>query len=131
MRSLYGIDVITSDLMTEDYEDWSACRSPSRAKRRHRRGIKTRMVIRSRPLKYALMNGRQAIMHSQMAKAISQRIEQDIMRSMVVGGEATTYSTYDAETNTLTVKKLKESMYRLKDDYPDIFSYDTKRFPYV
>lgn len=44
-----GIEVRVSDMLTMSVEDWFACRSPSRARRRHARGIRTRMVVRQVP----------------------------------------------------------------------------------
>lgn len=39
----------TNEFMTEEYEDWSGCRSVARAKRRRKRGHRQNVVIRSKP----------------------------------------------------------------------------------
>jgi hypothetical protein len=48
-------------------EDWSACRSPSRAKRRRRMGHKQRVKITFIPWKHALRMGDKFVMHPLMA----------------------------------------------------------------
>jgi len=40
-----GIDIVPHDIPPEEVIDWSGCRSPSRAKRRHARGIPQRIRI--------------------------------------------------------------------------------------
>lgn len=44
-QSYVGIPVETFDIPPEEVIDWSGCRSPSRAKRRHARGIPQRIKI--------------------------------------------------------------------------------------
>mgnify|MGYP000918801683 CR=1 FL=1 len=44
-RSFLGYDVIVADVPPQIRYDWSGCRSPSRAKRRHARGIPQRVKV--------------------------------------------------------------------------------------
>lgn len=44
-----GIHIIESKYATKMVQDWSGCRSVPRAKRRHAKGIKTRMVEKEVP----------------------------------------------------------------------------------
>ena len=48
MFQLNGMRVITSDVVGDPYEDWSAVRSPSRARRRRKQGHSQRIVNRYR-----------------------------------------------------------------------------------
>lgn len=45
MRTFMGYDVIVADVPPQIRYDWSGCRSPSRAKRRHARGIPQRVKV--------------------------------------------------------------------------------------
>ncbi len=58
--------------MVESYEDWSECRSISRAKRRHARGIRTRMRVKWRPRKVAVTinGGRTYLVHPSVYHAL-------------------------------------------------------------
>jgi hypothetical protein len=62
----------TSEMMVDHIEDWSGCRSPARAKRRHRRGFKQRMVIRAIPMKRAIQHGDVIWMHPEALRAIQE-----------------------------------------------------------
>ncbi len=46
--SPFGFRIVTSELVGEQYEDWSAVRSPSRAIRRRRQGHRQRVTVRYR-----------------------------------------------------------------------------------
>lgn len=45
MRTFMGYDVIVADVPPQIRYDWSECRSPARAKRRHARGIPQRVKV--------------------------------------------------------------------------------------
>ncbi len=62
---MIGSQIIQSDCMVDEVRDWSKCRSPSRARRRHARGIRTRMEIRFVPSTRVLTidDGRTLVMH--------------------------------------------------------------------
>ncbi len=47
-QSFMGIDIVPVDIPPEEVIDWSGCRSPSRAKRRHAKGIPQRIKIEYR-----------------------------------------------------------------------------------
>ena len=49
MKTLMGYPIIESYAMTESVEDWSRCRSPSRAMRRRRQGHPQNVVYVERP----------------------------------------------------------------------------------
>ena len=46
--TIAGVRVITSDAVGEPYEDWSAVRSPGRARRRRAKGHPQCIVVRHR-----------------------------------------------------------------------------------
>lgn len=46
---MMGLRVIVDPTLLDTVEDWSKCRSPSRARRRWRRGIPQRMTLRLVP----------------------------------------------------------------------------------
>jgi len=52
ISNLAGMPVVVSAQATVAYEDWSACRSPSRAKRRERLGHPQRVVRGRQPGAY-------------------------------------------------------------------------------
>lgn len=45
-QSYMGIEIVPVDIPPEEVIDWSGCRSPSRARRRHARGIPQRITIK-------------------------------------------------------------------------------------
>lgn len=49
-----GVPVHVADIPLEEVLDWSECRSPSRSKRRHAQGIKTRVRITYREVAYLI-----------------------------------------------------------------------------
>lgn len=53
-QSYAGIDIIPANLPLEEVIDWSGCRSPSRAKRRHAKGIPQRIRIEYRERAYLI-----------------------------------------------------------------------------
>lgn len=52
--SMMGTKIVQHSLATKLVEDWSACRSPGRAKRRHRLGHPQHMVVRRVPASFVL-----------------------------------------------------------------------------
>lgn len=53
-QSFMGVPVERFDIPPEEVIDWSGCRSPSRAKRRHARGIPQRIKIELRERAYLI-----------------------------------------------------------------------------
>lgn len=53
-QSYHGIEVVPVDIPPDEVIDWSGCRSPSRAKRRHARGIPQRIKIEYRDRAYLI-----------------------------------------------------------------------------
>ncbi len=107
----FGLQVIVSDDLPK-YEDWSGCRSPSRAKRRHRQGHKTRMVLRDQ----SFVAGSKLLMSRQAMQQLKNRIDSDIYRMITTGENCThTYVTPSGEVATFTVEKLRESMKTIHD----------------
>lgn len=116
--SLFVTEVIVSDYLPKR-ADWSKCRSPPRAKRRHRQGHRQHVEFHDQAF---LINGKMAL-SNRMVDAIKRRIDHDMMKLLMTGENVThTYLTPNDEIATLTIDNLKKSMSRLKDDYPDIFS---------
>jgi hypothetical protein len=76
MNLFGGVRIIEDSNMHDKVPDWSACRSPSRSKRRHRQGHKTRMFLREEPWTraYQLPNGTLA-MHPSMARKLKAAIQ--------------------------------------------------------
>jgi hypothetical protein len=66
---MYGMKVIESRYATRHIQDWSGCRSIPRAKRRHARGIKTRMVERDIPGAY-MVGGKEIHAHPEIISLI-------------------------------------------------------------
>jgi hypothetical protein len=85
-KTLMGYELVLSDLLTESYEDWSACRSPSRARRRERQGHPQRVRRGLRPVRLVLQVGDRLLMHSEtyyslqeiLAKHPTQLTEQPV-----------------------------------------------------
>jgi hypothetical protein len=68
--------IVESWLMVERIEDWSGVRSPSRARRRLKRGFPQRIVIREVPKKEAISidGGRTYYMHPITARALREAL---------------------------------------------------------
>lgn len=56
LMNVLGLDVIVTESAVEFVLDWSNCRSPSRAKRRHKRGFQQRVVRFDKPSSFLLQN---------------------------------------------------------------------------
>lgn len=71
-----GVRFIESLYHTEAVEDYSACRSPSRAKRRLKRGIVGRVKVRQVPRKDATsLDGVNFIIHPVTLRAAREHLE--------------------------------------------------------
>jgi hypothetical protein len=72
MKTYMGLQVIIDDeAMSETIEDWSAVRSPSRAKRRMKKGHNQKIVIRRVAKKEILRFYDKMVMHSEMAARLA------------------------------------------------------------
>lgn len=58
-----GLNIYHTETVGDPYTDWSDCRSPSRAKRRARRGHKQRSVVRYRPNGKCIQTDKGLFMH--------------------------------------------------------------------
>lgn len=68
---------IVEDASLVDYvDDWSLVRSPSRARRRLKRGFRQNIVTRAVPQKtvYSIDNGRTLVMHPEVARAFGRQL---------------------------------------------------------
>lgn len=84
-----GMRIVEDPFMTDTVEDWSGCRSISRARRRHARGIRTRMRPIQVPKKEAYLidnaklglygaSGQTVVMHPEMAKKLREEAKKDM-----------------------------------------------------
>lgn len=83
-----GFEIIIDDIaMSDPVEDWSHVRSPSRAKRREKRGFRQNVLIKRIPKKeiYKIDSGTfgfqsfsrgKLIMHSSMKEELLKKLEQ-------------------------------------------------------
>lgn len=75
MNTFSGFDIIVDDeKMTRLVEDWSDVRSPSRAKRRMKRGFRQRVIYKKVPKTDVYQVGNSLIMHSEIKKELVRRI---------------------------------------------------------
>lgn len=79
LGSFGGIRIIEDIFMTDTVEDWSGCRSIPRAKRRHARGIKTRMRYIKVPKKegYFIKESNTLVVHPEVRKLLSEELKKD------------------------------------------------------
>jgi hypothetical protein len=76
---------IVEDASLVDYvEDWSKVRSPSRARRRIKRGIRKSLPMKAIPSKtvYSIDNSRMLVMHPEVARAMERHIAAQIDHSI-------------------------------------------------
>lgn len=73
-QTFMGLPVRTLDIPPEEVLDWSDCRSPSRAKRRHARGIPQRVKITYRERAYMITD--------QALADFNRRFEQMAMKAL-------------------------------------------------
>jgi len=119
--SYAGLDILVSNHLPKR-ADWSACRSPARAKRRHKLGHKQHVTSHDQ----SFIFGEKAFITSKTLDAIRKRIDQDMIKMMTVESTETTYACPDESISKLTFDSLKESMKRIgisqKDFYSDQFT---------
>jgi hypothetical protein len=80
--------IIEDANMLDSYEDWSAVRSPGRARRR-RWKHKQRIVTRYKPKTEAFQMGNTLVMHPELARQMRQQIAErhdDLTRQAFLGG---------------------------------------------
>lgn len=77
---LGAMRVVEDPLVVERVEDWSRCRSPSRARRRHTRGIATRLRVIDKPACFAA--GDTLYMHPDLARQVRERLAKDVQASI-------------------------------------------------
>jgi hypothetical protein len=88
---LGALKFITSPHMTEQVEDWSRVRSPSRARRRQRQGHRQNVVMRQVPRKEAISidGGSTFIVHpvvaDQIAREMRQKVDNAVQTAMAYG----------------------------------------------
>ncbi|MEP0149988.1 hypothetical protein [Roseibium sp.] len=70
-----GLRIHADPSLEDAIEDWSMVRSPSRAKRRRKRGFPQRIKIRMVPKKDVYQFGRCLIMHPEMVRELERRID--------------------------------------------------------
>lgn len=75
-----GLQIVESLNATTLEQDWSRCRSPSRSRRRHMRGIRTRLIEVRKPACYQL--GNVLYMHPDMLKQVKERTAQSMTNSI-------------------------------------------------
>lgn len=91
MMAPLGVDIRTSEHLTETVEDWSGCRSPSRARRRLRQGCPQRVKTVTRPRPGGVVINGVVYMHpiefdklkARTADKIKQRIDQMAMNAFM------------------------------------------------
>lgn len=69
-----GMRIIEDWAMVDVVEDWSDVRSPSRARRRLKRGFKQRLRYRAVPKPEAYVIDGALVMHPEMAKKLRRRL---------------------------------------------------------
>ena len=74
--SYLGARIIEDRNLVDAVEDWSRVRSPSRARRRRKRGFPQNIVFRQVPKKevYSLDGGRTLVMHPDIAREMERQI---------------------------------------------------------
>jgi len=73
-QQFMGIPVERFDIPPEEVIDWSGCRSPSRAKRRHARGIPQRIKVEYRERAYLINRDALAKLGAGMARDLDARL---------------------------------------------------------
>lgn len=76
--TLSGVKIIEDKFMVDYVEDWSKCRSPSRAKRRRRQGHAQHVFMREVPKKEIWQFEGSLIMHPVRAAELRKRLVKDI-----------------------------------------------------
>ena len=78
---------VESELLVDRVEDWSGCRSPSRARRRHKQGHKQHVVMVDVPKPGAYQIGNEIFIHpftmAKVRKALSENVERRMDDAMM------------------------------------------------
>ena len=69
-----GMQIIISEYLVDTIEDWSDCRSPSRAKRRLKRGFPQRLKTKSIPKKDAFVFDHKVMMHPELYEEFKRKL---------------------------------------------------------
>lgn len=75
-----GMDIVESVYAVKREEDWSRVRSPSRARRRMKRGHRQNVVVTEKPAAY-MMNGK-LFAHPEFVRALNERLSSDLAKRM-------------------------------------------------
>lgn len=77
-----GVRIIEDSNLVDYVEDWSKVRSPSRARRRRKRGFAQNIQMSAVPLQqvYSLDGGKTLVMHPDIARAIERQLQRDMDR---------------------------------------------------
>lgn len=74
---LMGLNILINDeVMSDTVEDWSNVRSPSRAKRRMKRGFRQRVFYKKVPKKEILNFNGNLLMHSSMLSELKRKMNE-------------------------------------------------------
>ena len=77
MTTYMGFNIIIDDeLMSKTIEDWSDVRSPSRAKRRMKRGFKQKVTFKRVPKEDIYKFGDKLLMHSDVKAKLLRKIDE-------------------------------------------------------
>lgn len=85
MTMFMGYRVIMSDALTKSVEDWSGCRSPSRAMRRRRQGHPQHVVTRQVPSREVLVTGDVMLVHPAMWHEVRTRLKSEMYLQLYGG----------------------------------------------
>ena len=77
-----GVRIIEDSNLVDYVEDWSKVRSPSRARRRRKRGFAQNIQMSTVALQqvYSLDGGKTLVMHPVVARAIERQLQSDMDR---------------------------------------------------
>lgn len=84
VAGLGAVTVRQSIHATREVEDWSRCRSRSRAERRLKQGHCQNMRVVRRPA--AMQIGNEIIVHPEIMSRIRERMDQEMQSRMLYGG---------------------------------------------
>jgi len=77
-----GVRIIEDSNLVDYVEDWSKVRSPSRARRRRKRGFAQNIQMSAVALQkvYSLDGGKTLVMHPDIARAFERQLQRDMDR---------------------------------------------------
>lgn len=80
----HGCRIVENPLLTVTVEDWSKVRSPSRARRRLKRGFKQNVIYRLTPdpKGYYLDGGRVLVMHPEIVRELERHFAAQLEKMM-------------------------------------------------